>query len=121
MFDRYLYSTALHNSSRLPLFLFYEYKSFISVTPNFELISNILLLAVFGSTLAFMIYVRIIKEIGIGKTNMFVNLIPVFTVIASYFILKDAMTIKNIAGMVIVITGLYLSQIQIQKRVISNQ
>ena len=105
----------------LPLFLFYEYKSFISVTPNFELISNILLLAVFGSTLAFMIYVRIIKEIGIGKTNMFVNLIPVFTVIASYFILKDAMTIKNIAGMVIVITGLYLSQIQIQKRVISNQ
>ena len=96
----------------LPLFLKFEYNHFITINPSIELISYILLLAVFGSTVAFIVYVIVLKEIGIGKTNMFINLIPVFTLIASYFILKEQMTITNIAGMCIVITGLYLSQIQ---------
>ncbi len=96
----------------LPLFLIFEFKNFVKVVPNFELISNLLLLAVFGSTLAFIIYIYIISEIGIGKTNMFVNLISVFTLIASYYILKEEITAKSIIGMIIVITGLYLSQIQ---------
>jgi len=100
----------------LPLFLIFEYHKFLSIVPNFELVSNILLLAVLGSTLAYIIYVLILKEIGIGKTNMFINLIPVFTLIASYFILGDIITLKNLIGISIVITGLYLSQIQGRKK-----
>ena len=100
-----------------PLFMIYEYHNFLTVTPNFELVSNIALLAVFGSTVAFLIYMLILKEIGIAKTNMFINLIPVFTLIASYFILKEEISFKNFAGMCIVIGGLYLSQIQGRKSI----
>jgi drug/metabolite transporter (DMT)-like permease len=99
----------------LPLFLLFEYNNFIHVTPNAELIIHLLLLALLGSTIAFILYVITIEKIGIGKTNMFVNLIPVFTLIASYFILGEALTLKNVAGMVFVITGLYMSQIQKRK------
>ena len=37
----------------LPLFLFFDYKYFITVRPNFELVYSLLSLAVFASTLAF--------------------------------------------------------------------
>lgn len=99
----------------LPLFLIFEYKNFIKVTPNFELVSNLLLLAIFASSLAFIMYIYVINKIGIGRANMFINLISVFTLLASYFILKEEITLKNIIGMLIVITGLYLSQIQKKK------
>jgi drug/metabolite transporter (DMT)-like permease len=99
-----------------PLFLIFESHKFLSITPNYELISNMLLLAVLGSTAAFLIYVLILIQIGIARTNMFINLIPVFTLIASWFILGDIITFKNFIGMSIVITGLYLSQIKKELR-----
>jgi drug/metabolite transporter (DMT)-like permease len=99
----------------LPLFFFFEYKDFVKVSPNFELVSNLILLAVLGSSLAFIMYIYVISKIGIGRANMYVNLISVFTLLASYFILKEQMTFKNIIGMLIVITGLYLSQIRKEK------
>lgn len=94
----------------LPLFFIFEYKRFLSVNPDFELIYTLLLLAVLSSSLAFIIYVQVIKEIGIAKANMFVNLISVFTLIASYYILKEKITFNSIIGISLVISGLYMSQ-----------
>jgi drug/metabolite transporter (DMT)-like permease len=51
------------------------------------------------------------RELGVNKTNVFSNLIPVFTGIFSYFILGELFTLQKILGMMVVVFGLYLSQI----------
>ncbi|MBP7496112.1 MAG: DMT family transporter [Bacteroidales bacterium] len=94
----------------LPLFLIFDFDRFIMVKPNFELVSTLIMLTVLCSVLAFVIYIRTIKEIGIAKTNMFTNLISVFTLIAAYFIIDEVITLKSIVGMIVVIAGLYISQ-----------
>ena len=99
----------------LPLFFIFDFKQFIQVVPNTELITSLLLLAVFASSLAYVFFTISAREIGISKTNLFANLIPVFTAIFAYFILKEDFEMRKIAGMIIVIGGVLLSQLNRKK------
>lgn len=95
----------------LPLFLIFDFNHFISIKPNFELILSLLQLAVFASSLAYVFYTIAIKNLGVSKANMYANLIPVFTAITSYFVLSELFNLNKIIGMIIVISGVSLSQI----------
>lgn len=77
---------------------------------NFSLLMPVLKLAVFGSLLAFILFINTIRVIGISRANVFTNLIPVLTAIFSYYLLHEQFNAKRIAGVVIVIAGLVLSQ-----------
>ncbi len=95
----------------LPLFFYFDFDSFINVIPNFELISSLIFLSVLCSSLAFIFYATSIKHLGISKTNIFTNLIPIFTAIFSYFILAEYFTYGKILGIIIVISGVFVTQI----------
>ncbi len=95
----------------LPLFLIFDFNQFIQVVPNFELISNLLCLAVFGSAFAFVLYIAVVKELGVSKANILANLVPVFTAVFSYFILSEMFNLNKILGIIIVLTGVILSQL----------
>ena len=94
----------------LPLFLIFDFQHFITVTPTRELILAMLQLSVFASTLAYVFYIIAIKGIGMLKANVFTNLIPVFTGIFSFFILDENFTALKIAGMIMVMFGVLVSQ-----------
>lgn len=94
----------------LPLLLIFDFNSFISVKPTAELIWALVKLAVFASTLAFIFYTIALREIGVARASVFTNLIPVFTAIFSYFILRETIDLSKILGIIIVISGLLLSQ-----------
>jgi drug/metabolite transporter (DMT)-like permease len=94
----------------LPLFLTFDFQYFITVTPTRELILAMLQLSVFASTLAYVFYITAIKGIGMLKANVFTNLIPVFTGIFSFFILDEKFTALKIAGMIMVMFGVLVSQ-----------
>lgn len=94
----------------LPLFLIFDFKHFITVKPSRELILAMLQLAFFASTLAYVFYIIAIKGIGVIKANVFANLIPVFTGIFSYFILQEKFTFLKIIGMLLVMSGVIVSQ-----------
>ena len=74
----------------------------------------LLLLAVFCSSLAFILYVNALRVIGMAKTSIFTNLIPVITAIISFFLLHEQFTIYKILGIFIAISGILL--VQIKKR-----
>ena len=95
----------------LPLFLFFDFNQFVTIKPDAEAIIAMLMLAVFASTLAFLLFIVVIRELGINKANMFTYLIPVFTAILSYFILSESFSFQKITGIILVITGVSLSQI----------
>ncbi len=96
----------------MPFFFLFEFKMFMNVVPNFELLSSLIALAVLCSSVAFVFFTKATREIGISRTNVFANLIPVFTGIFSYFILAEQFNLQKITGMMIVIIGLFLTQIK---------
>ncbi len=94
----------------LPLFLIFDLKKFIAtgIVADF---SSVVLLAIFASSGAFVLFAYSVRHLGISRANIFSNLIPVFTAIFAFFLVGDKLTLLNGAGMAIVISGLFLSQI----------
>jgi drug/metabolite transporter (DMT)-like permease len=106
------YQNAIGVMYFLPLFLLLDFKSFIQVRPNLELIAALLQLAVFASSLAFIFFTMAVRELGVSRTNVFSNLIPVFTAIFSFIFISETFTVNKIAGMVIVISGVMITQVK---------
>ena len=94
----------------LPLFLILDLKHFISTPFTFEMFKPVIQLSLFASCGAFILFAYSVKHMGITKANVFSNCIPVFTALFSFILLGEKLTFQNILGMAIVITGLFLSQ-----------
>lgn len=100
----------------LPLFLMFDFQNFLVAEKPRELYISLIELAVFGSSLSFIFFTYGIRAIGISKANVFANMIPVFTLFFSYFILKEEITQSKIIGISVVIGGLLLSQLKSKPR-----
>jgi drug/metabolite transporter (DMT)-like permease len=57
---------------------------------------------------------------GISKSNVFSNCIPVFTGLFSFLLFGDKLSLQNILGMMIVVAGLFLSQADKRKKDIDD-
>jgi len=104
----------------LPVWLIVDFKDFTQRPFHPEAFRAIILLAVFSSTLAFVFFTQSIRQIGVNRSNSFINLIPVFVAILSFFILKDELGGQQIIGIIVVVAGLFLAQIK-RKRKNENQ
>lgn len=93
------------------VFLILDVKTFISTKPSLEAIGALIALAVFGSTLAFLFYTSSVRRLGIARSAIFTNLIPVVTTIFALILLKESIDMSKIIGMLIVILGLLMTQI----------
>ncbi|HYQ58301.1 MAG TPA: DMT family transporter [Draconibacterium sp.] len=96
----------------LPIWLFIDFNDFIQTPFHPQAFRAIVLLAVFSSTLAFVFFTQSVRELGVTRSNTFINLIPVCVAVLSFFILKDELGFQKIAGIIVVVTGLFLSQIR---------
>ncbi len=94
----------------LPIFLIFNLKGLITTGIVAESFGAIVLLAIFASCGAFVLFAYSVRHLGIARANIFSNLIPVFTALFAFFIVGDIITLRNGIGMVIVIAGLFLSQ-----------
>jgi drug/metabolite transporter (DMT)-like permease len=104
----------------LPLFLIFDFKQFVSTPLTLEMFRPIIELAVFASCGAFILFAYSVKNMGITKANVFSNCIPVFTAIFSFILLGERLSFQNIAGMTIVIAGLFMSQMNGKKKTIEE-
>jgi drug/metabolite transporter (DMT)-like permease len=95
-----------------PLFFIVDYPEFRLSGFSTDSWVPLLELAIFGSSFAFIFFTFSIQKIGIGKANAFTNLIPVITAIIAYFVLDEILSISKMAGISLVIGGLFLSQIK---------
>ena len=83
---------------------------------NFTNVGNYIVplvcLGVFCSATAYALWAFAYSKLGASKANVYTNLIPVFTAIFSYFIVHETLTVNKIAGIVLVVIGLVLSQMK---------
>jgi drug/metabolite transporter (DMT)-like permease len=95
----------------LPFFMITDFKLFISSSYTPDLFLPILALAAFASCSAFILFASSVAKIGILKANVFTNAIPLFTALFSFFIMSERLTFQNIAGMLVVIAGILMAQV----------
>ncbi|MEG1556059.1 MAG: DMT family transporter, partial [Bacteroidales bacterium] len=77
---------------------------------NIKTAIYVLILAIFCSSVAFIFYLKGIRYFGIGKANVFTNLIPVVTAVLSFFLVGESFPIYKVIGILIVICGIFLVQ-----------
>ncbi|NMC38842.1 MAG: DMT family transporter [Bacteroidales bacterium] len=100
----------------LPLFAGFELRHLSDASFSVSSLMPVIALAIFASCFAFILFAFSVRHIGITRSNVFTNFIPVFTAFFSFIVLGDRLTLQNIAGMVIVIAGLMMSQINGRKK-----
>lgn len=105
----------------VPIFMVTGFSDFIHTHHTVTMVIPVINLAVFSSTIAFLFFVYAVQNIGMAKTNVFINLIPVFTAILSFLLLKEKFTVLKICGIVVVIGGLVISQYNHQLRLKSGR
>jgi drug/metabolite transporter (DMT)-like permease len=94
----------------IPTFFLTDYPTIQMLIVSRESLIALLMLSVFASVIAFVLFAGAVRKVGVTRTNVFVNLIPVFTAILSWIILDEMLTISKWFGISVVVVGLFVSQ-----------
>jgi len=100
----------------IPLFGIIDLKDLINTGIKMEGVIPIIKLAVFASTISYFFFIYGLKHVGITKANIFANIIPAFTAIFSFYIFGEQLSLINIAGIIIVIVGVLITQIKLSRK-----
>ncbi|MBP1676385.1 MAG: protein of unknown function transrane [Bacteroidetes bacterium] len=95
----------------IPTFLLTDVGAVSSLQVSAKSVGALLMLSVFASVIAFVLFADVVRAIGVTKTNVFVNLIPVFTAIFAWLFLGETITVTKMVGIMIVVAGLFVSQL----------
>jgi drug/metabolite transporter (DMT)-like permease len=91
----------------LPFFEFRLGLERLTVWPN---VLNLLFLGVVASALCFVTWNYAVHVLGPVKTSVYIYLVPVITIIASALLLNEAITLVPGIGMLLILTGMVLSE-----------
>jgi drug/metabolite transporter (DMT)-like permease len=70
---------------------------------------SILYLGLMGTVMGFIWYYEGIKAIGPARAGVFINIVPLSSVLLAFFLLHEPVDISLLAGAVLIITGVYLT------------
>ena len=85
-------------------------------TPGLPVIFHLAFLGICCSALGYWFYARALEVLGMSVTAVFINLVPLLTVIFGFFIMGDRLTFLQWIGAVLVIGGVYLSMLENQPK-----
>jgi drug/metabolite transporter (DMT)-like permease len=95
-----------------PLFFIFDFQSFNPSVFTTEIIYTLCALAVLASSIAFMLFTMGVQKLGVTKATVFTYTIPVFTAFFSFLYDGEEFSILKIIGIIVLVTGLMLSQIK---------
>jgi len=95
-----------------PLFFIFEWKEASQTGWVWEGVRPVLMLGLFASIFAFVFFTYSIKKLGITKAGVFSNIIPVFVSLFSFILFGERLLTINYLGVIIVVGGLFLSQVK---------
>lgn len=99
----------------LPLWVIFESSTFVTIPFNQPAFIAILKLSIFASCIAFILYTYSVKNLGLNRANIFINLIPVLTAIFAWYILDEPLGLRKMVGITVVIAGLFIAQVKLRR------
>jgi drug/metabolite transporter (DMT)-like permease len=79
--------------------------------PSLSVALNVAYLGLFCSAAGYWLYVSALDVLGAGRASVFINLIPVVSVVAAYFVLGERLETSQLAGGAIAVVGVYLATV----------
>lgn len=77
---------------------------------------NLLFLGLGASALCFVTWNTAVKHLGSVKTSVYIYMVPVITAVTSALVLRERITAAAVCGIILTLTGLFLSEKRIQKK-----
>lgn len=77
--------------------------------PGAGALLNVLYLGVFCSAMGYWLYTMTLDRIGPGKASVYINLIPVVSVLAAFVLLGERLGTAQLAGGAVAVAGVYLA------------
>jgi drug/metabolite transporter (DMT)-like permease len=109
-FNVILYQSFIGLIFFIPTFFITDFSGIETLKVSKDAIFALIMLSVFASVIAFVLFAGVVRKIGVARTNVFVNLIPVFTAIFAWWILNENLTLVKTIGIAVVVFGLFVSQ-----------
>jgi len=94
----------------IPTFFITDFSTFSVNQITTQGLFALFMLSVFASVIAFVLFAGVVRKIGVARTNVFVNLIPVFTAVLAWWLLDEHLNSLKFAGIAITVIGLFVSQ-----------
>jgi drug/metabolite transporter (DMT)-like permease len=77
--------------------------------PDLSIILHLVFLGVCCSALGYWLYAYSLDVLGMSVSGVFINLVPLLTVVFGFFVMRDRLTLLQWLGAALVIGGVYLS------------
>lgn len=71
--------------------------------------TRLIFLGLFGTAIGFSLYYHSIRKIGASRCSVFINLVPLFSILLSWLLLKESIKLSVLAGGLILLAGVYLT------------
>lgn len=85
-------------------------------TPSLAVALNVVYLGLLCSAAGYWLYIMAMDALGAGRASVFINLIPVVSVVAAYFILGERLGAGQLSGGAVAIVGVYLATVPSRRR-----
>ncbi len=105
-----LYQSVIGLGFFAPTFFITDFSTICTLHVTQESLGALLMLSVFASVIAFVLFAGVVRKIGVARTNVFVNLIPVFTALFAWRFMDEEITWLKWIGIGVVVLGLFVSQ-----------
>jgi drug/metabolite transporter (DMT)-like permease len=129
LFYVFISKSLIVNGNGITILMYQVFFSFIAMIPfslieimnnginlkyflKVDVVISFVILGIFCSGLGFIFYSNALKNIGTNMSSMYMNLIPIVSVLASAFILGEKLTYLKLFGVVIIITSLFLCDVE---------
>lgn len=96
----------------IPTFFIVDFPTISEIKILPKAIQSLFLLTIFASVIAFVCFASTVRRMGVAKTQIFVNLIPVLTAVLSWVVLKEKLFFIQWIGIFVVLIGVFISQRQ---------
>lgn len=93
----------------VPFVIYDNPAKFMSHIPYYSYLA-VIYMAVFPSVIGYLVQQIAVKHIGPSKTSLFINLVPVFSIILSIVILGESISPTKLFTAALIIAGVYIAQ-----------
>lgn len=104
----------------IPTLFFTDFRFSISILFETKIILNLLFLGILASAICYVLWSKVIWNIGPIKANNFVYFMPFITMICSALILNESIKSIAIIGGILIILGVYISEQVDKSKVIDS-
>lgn len=100
----------------LPSFFFLDFSPNLANLLDLKIALNLLFLSLFASGICFVLWNLSTLLIGAVKTNIYVYLTPIITIITSFFVLEERLSTLAVLGIFLTLCGVILAESKFSKR-----